>query len=106
MIARARWDFVIGWGYIKAFKKEGMEIDPADLPPGMEWEDEVWVLYERIQTQWRVGFGGRTGLDYNPAIKLIELYGWDLELALDLLTAIEITILEEEEKKRVERQPS
>ncbi|MCE5182359.1 MAG: DUF1799 domain-containing protein [Betaproteobacteria bacterium] len=87
-------------------RNAGMEIDPSDLPPGMAWEAAVWELYERMQTQWRVGFGGRTGLDYNPAIKLIERYGWDLELALDLLGVIEHTILEEDEKKRVERQPS
>lgn len=106
MIARARWDFAIGWGYIKDIQKAGMEVDPADLPPGMEWEGEVWRLYERLQTQWHVGMEGRTGLDYNPAIKLIEYYGWDLELAIDLLGVIEHTVLEEIEKKRVERQSS
>lgn len=77
-----------------------MEIDPADLPPGMEWEEEVWELYERLRTQWRESFNGRTGLDYNPFIKLIEHYQWDLELTIDLLGVIEHTVLDEIEKKR------
>lgn len=59
-----------------------------------------------IQTQWRAGFGGRTGLDYNPAIKLIEYYGWDLALALDLLKTVEIKLLEGDAKEDVGQQSS
>lgn len=82
-------------------RKAGQEIDPADLPPGMEWEQPVWELYDdRLRTQWRQSFGGRTGLDYNPAIKLIEHYGWDVDFALDLLGAIEQAVLEKDEKQR------
>lgn len=87
-------------------KKAELEIHPDDLPPGLEWEVEVWELYELLGTQWREGLGGRTGLDYNPFIKMIEVYRWDMGLALDLLGAIESTVLEEIEKKRVERQSS
>lgn len=67
----------------------------------MEWEAPVWALYDdRLRTQWRHGFNGRTGLDYNPAIKLIECYGWDLDFALELLGVIELAVLEQDEERR------
>ncbi len=80
-------------------RKAGRDIDPGDLPPDLDWEREIWTLYERIRTQWRYGFNGPQGLDYNPAIKLIEHHGYDLEFALDLLQAIEATVMEERAKK-------
>lgn len=66
----------------------------------MEWETPVWNLYARVSSQWRIGFGGRTGLDYGPAIALIEAKGWDVELALDLLRVIEGEELDWDESQR------
>ncbi|MBU0592439.1 MAG: DUF1799 domain-containing protein [Gammaproteobacteria bacterium] len=80
-------------------QKAGREIDSADLPPELEWENEIWRLFERVRTQWRFSFKGHEGLDYNPAIKLIEHYGWDLDWALELLQVIESTVMEERSKQ-------
>lgn len=65
-------------------------MDPADYPPDLGWESPVWTLYTRIQTQQRES----GGLDYNPAIALIHARGWDLDLALELLQAIELKFIE------------
>jgi hypothetical protein len=46
-----------------------------------------------VQTQWREGFSGRTGLDYGPVIEIIRALGWDLLVALDLLQVIELEVL-------------
>lgn len=99
--ARARWEVEIGPGFIAAMRKAGREIDPADLPPWLEWEGDIWrLLYERIRTQWRVGMRGATGLDYNPAIAIINTYGWRLDLALELLQAVEFGFLEAWKEQR------
>lgn len=98
LAARARWDADVGWSYIKAIRDSGREPDPDDFPPGLEWEDDIWQLYERIRTQWRVGMGGAHGLDYNPAIALIQCKGWRLDLALELLQVVELTILAGQKK--------
>lgn len=81
-------------------KAAGRVIDPADLPPPLAWEGELWRrLYQRVATQWRVGGGGATGLDYGVAVLLIREFGWQLEISLDLLGVIERTVLEEIGKK-------
>lgn len=74
------------------------------MPPRLEWEAPIWSLYVRISSQWRDGFSGRTGLDYGPAIRLIEERGWRLERSLDFLRAIEREVLEWEEDERSKRQ--
>ena len=84
-------------------KEAGREIDPADLPPELEWEDEIWRLFERVRTQWRYSFKGHEGLDYNPAIKLIEYHGWDLDFSLELLQVIESTVMEERGKQTAQQ---
>jgi len=71
----------------------GREIDPADLPPELEWESPVWWLYEMVQTQWRVGFSGRMGLDYGPAMGIINEQRWSVSFALGLLRVIEIELM-------------
>ena len=68
-------------------------MDAADLPPELQWESAVWWLYERVQTQWRMGAAGSTGLDYNPAIALMQALGWPLDLGLELLQHIEVELL-------------
>lgn len=50
----------------------------------------MWWLFQRIRTQWRTGgMGGATGLDYNPAIALMQHLSWPLDLGLELLQVIE-----------------
>lgn len=66
----------------------------------MGWEAPVWSLYCRLSTQWRQSFGGRTGLDYNVAVPLIDGRGWRLERALDLLRTIEKTYLDWDASER------
>lgn len=84
----------MGWDYIKSIRDSGREVDPDDLPPALEWEDSVWWLYERVQTQWRTGMAGAYGLDYNPAISIIQAMGWPLARALELLQGVEAGFLE------------
>lgn len=73
-------------------RNAGREIDPDDLPPSLDWEAPAWWLYERVQTQWRAGPGGREVLDYNPAIAIIQAMRWPLPLALELLQAVELEL--------------
>jgi hypothetical protein len=93
LAARAKWDNEVGYAYLAGIRKSGREIDPDDLPPAMDWEADIWRLYERIRTQWRTGMNGATGLDYNPAIAIIQSKRWRLELALELLQVVELGLL-------------
>lgn len=46
----------------------------ADLDVAEIWP-ENWPAFElfcKLQTQWRVGMGGRCGLDYNVLLTLLE----------------------------------
>jgi hypothetical protein len=83
----------------------GRRIDPADLPPGLEWEKPVWELYELLHGQWRYGFGGRTGLDYGPALALMHARGWDPDLGAALLRAIEREVLNQDAIRREREEP-
>lgn len=40
-------------------------------------------LWEACATQWRVGFGGPVGLDYNVVFKMAELL--EIEINLELM---------------------
>jgi hypothetical protein len=95
LTARAAWEFTLGWGYIKSITDSGRTVDAADWPPKLEWEDAAWKLYERINTQWRTGFNGRTGLDYGPVITLAQARGWDVDLTLELMRVIELETLKQ-----------
>lgn len=65
-----------------------------DLPPALDWEAPVWALYERLYTQWRVGLRGVPfGLDYNPAIALMQHWEWPIDLGLEMLQAIELEMI-------------
>ncbi|MDP1674093.1 MAG: DUF1799 domain-containing protein [Burkholderiales bacterium] len=63
------------------------------MPPALEWERQVWELYERLSNQWRTGFSGRTGLDYGPFISVMQVRSWDIDLGTQLLRAIEHEVL-------------
>lgn len=81
-------------------RQSGRRIDPADLPPALEWEQPAWELYERLSSQWRYGFGGRTGLDYGPFLSLMRSRGWDIERGTTLLRAIEVEVLRQDSDER------
>ncbi len=66
------------------------------MPPALHWEAPVWALYMLLQHQWRHGFSGRTGLDFGPALRLIEARGWEVDLAIQLLHSIEHEVLTQE----------
>lgn len=83
----------MGADYLQAMRDAGRDLHPDDLPPALGWEQPVWWLFQRVRTQWRMGLNGATGLDYNPALALIQARGWDAALALELLQAIELTVL-------------
>lgn len=82
-----------GAEYLAEIRKAGREPDPDDLPPPLDWEAGAWWLYSRVETQWRIGAAGAVGLDYGPAIALIQARGWRLELALELLQVIEMRMM-------------
>lgn len=49
------------------------EGDPlGDREPLTLWScnEDSWALFGAVQTQWRVGFGGREGLDYR-AVEIV-----------------------------------
>lgn len=69
---------------------------------------EIWRIWNRLQTQWRVGFFGRTGLDYAG----VTAYLRDVWRVKDrnfahifmCIQTMEMAVLEEWEKKREQRQ--
>lgn len=77
-------------------------MDPADLPPPLEWESAVWEIYAQVSTQWNTaGMSGiRTGLAYGPAIELMKARGWNLDLGIALIGAIEREHLEWDARER------
>ncbi|HQS59964.1 MAG: hypothetical protein B7Y56_03405 [Gallionellales bacterium 35-53-114] len=76
----------------------GRELHPDDMPPAMQWEAVVWELYSLMSTQWRVGSKGEAiGLDYNPAIALMQFWEWPLDVGLQMLQSIELEMLRKSE---------
>lgn len=51
--------------------------EPEPEKPFEVWEEnwETLNLFFQLQTQWRVGFSGATGLDYSSIPFLFDLYG-------------------------------
>lgn len=61
---------------------------------------QSWQLFQAMQTQWRIGMNGPTGLDYNTLPMLFELYKIDnREAALLDLQILEGEYLKEIYKK-------
>jgi hypothetical protein len=46
--------------------------DPVDVWPENE---QAWRLFSFVGTQWRVGMGGATGLDYGPLYHKMDRMG-------------------------------
>jgi hypothetical protein len=51
------------------FSPEDYETDPVELWPENQ---PAFDLFCSVQTQWRVGMSGATGLDYVPLFHLME----------------------------------
>lgn len=64
---------------------------PCNLP--------VWQLWQCVQTQWRTGMAGRTGLDYAGVIRYLERFGRiakrEQAAAFECLQVMERAALEE-----------
>ena len=60
------------------------------------WPDcyEAVMLMHRLRTQWRVGMGGATGLDYNVAMRLIDQTGHTGQAWDDLLADLQVMEIE------------
>jgi hypothetical protein len=61
------------------------------------WEAPLWNLYLQLKKQWRYNDGIPVGLDMNIFLSRIEAKGWDVDLALDLLSIIESEFLKKDE---------
>jgi len=78
--------------------------EPQPEPEFEVWEEnwEALNLFFRLQTQWRVGFNGATGLDYSVLPVLFDLYG--VQDRVDTFESIQVceaellTILQENSK--------
>ena len=59
---------------------------------------QAWNCWQAVQTQWRVGMAGRTGLDYTAVLAYLRtvhgLRGEDLREVFDGLQGCELAILE------------
>ncbi len=51
-----------------------MGLSEADLDDVQVWPENwpVFSLFTRVQTQWRLGPGGATGLDYMVVMRLLD----------------------------------
>ncbi|MFG6457865.1 DUF1799 domain-containing protein [Roseateles sp. BYS96W] len=57
-----------------------------------------WRLFLDVSTQWRVGMGGATGLDYTPLMRLLDreqLNADDWRDTFDSVRAIEAAALDQ-----------
>lgn len=68
---------------VKTLAALGLEAEPAELaafvedPPFHLWPEHVPALdlWGRVQTQWRMGFDGATGLDYAGVEVVMRRHG-------------------------------
>jgi len=51
---------------------------------------EVFGLFSTLQTQWRSGFSGPTGLDYNTLFTTMNLMALDPQKQIELLGDIRV----------------
>lgn len=71
--------------------------EPGDQPTFSLWPECVplWLAWNALQTQWRTGMEGRTGLDYAACAVWLEAHGYgpgrrrNLRAALGDLAAME-----------------
>lgn len=91
-------------------------VPPADSPESGPsqvvylWPDNVtaWVCWQGVQTQWRVGMSGVTGLDYQGVSAYLDRQGLEPGEALEvfsLLQACERATLEVWSEQRAKSSP-
>ena len=105
LTARFEWIRSGGPFALAELKKLGIEPAAEDYGPGLEWEAPVWLLYQRCSHQVRLAFGGIAGLDYGVVLPLVREKGWDMDLALELLGAIEQALTAPEKDEALPDEP-
>ncbi len=72
-----------------------------DKPPElMPQNSEVWLLWQKVNTQWRAGGFSIIGLDYPAVIQIAEIYNIDITIALiEKIRALEAFEIERFNKK-------
>lgn len=83
---------------------EPIEIDPADLPPALQWEQGVYDIYQIKRTQWFYTMVGRVALNYDAFEKIAEARGYDMELFAGLLRCIEYAEMRHDHEAREQEQ--
>lgn len=86
---------------------------------GQEPDEEVflwpcnqvaWDCWLEVQTQWRHGFVGRTGLDYQGVVAylraVVGLRGAELRHVMDCIRAAEIAVLVLDSEAREQSSPA
>ena len=51
---------------------------------------QAWVLFCQVSTQWRVGMGGATGLDYGAIYPLLDRIAQDAPEWMDLFEDLQV----------------
>lgn len=75
------------------YKSEPIQVWPEN--------EAAWRLLERLQTQWRMGMGGATGLDYGVMHQMMDRMHLDpeafdeLELQMRILESEALTAMRE-----------
>ena len=75
-------------------------IDPADLPPVLDWERDVYDVYSMVRTQWIFTMAGRAAFNHDAALRIAARRGYDEELFQDLLRTIEYAVLKNDAADR------
>lgn len=82
-------------------------LKPSDYytEPVQVWPDNeaAWHLLERLQTQWRIGVAGATGLDYGVMHQMMDRMNLDAE-AFDELE-FQMRVLESEALSAMREKP-
>ncbi len=73
---------------------------PADYPPELAWEQPLWDLLMQFRGVWKVGFGGREGLDMPFVLSLTASRGWREDVVLELCAAIEAAEMAYQDEQR------
>lgn len=60
----------------------------------------IWELWQKINTQWRVGFGGVVGLDYAAIPYIAEVMDYEITpVDLDKIKVLEIYTLKKQKEE-------
>ena len=69
------------------------------MPEIMAENEDAWRLWEYAATQWRVGLGGRSGIDYGSVLRIADAIPVDVcEELLFKIRALEQETLQNDKK--------